>query len=1317
MATVKAFYPEFVPNQVLTNTQLNQLREHLDLQDRVGRVLTVGTGKVCGLSWSVGDDGRVVVSEGYGITSDGYIVKLERETTFTHFRKYQDPDVDEEKKPLYELWRTSPDVLELLDSETMDSDDAPDDATALGKDTGEGRVVVLYLEREPVSLRSCLVTDCDNKGLNINLNLRALLVPRNSLAAVEECPDPPAIARIPRLHTSKSLGALKTGFDINQGYRDIILEALEGLAPKIGALQSYRQVLNLDEDLLQRFNSFKKRLEEATINQYHYDALKDLASAYNEAITAACDLINECCPELDFPRHLMLGAVDETPGFSHEFRPSAVRNVFEGDLERVRRMFLRVGALCEHADFVLEEGPAITPSHRESEPLGRRAVPFYYDEAVEELWQPKLCCTTDRLWSYDAEAESADLDLDYYRCTFLRIEGHLGQGHEVAREALVRLRKDRNVEFDVVCTYLSPPSEDKLDVRELQRERDARLARVKALLFQLTEVNPPLGIEAQIEDHSAFVIGANQGIQRALFRWAQARAARKLHCDFSHVRASYLALREQLLCTYHRLRGALDGAAEELEAKLRATLSERDLRPLARGAKLMLADRIAAAMAARITGPTGPASSPKSLRQQDVVQAIVFTMVNALDSLRENLRSFLAERLPKDIGGLDVPLFLEKQKDVARDIQYWMLLSAAYDVSIGEGEEGKLLDGEMRTALSSCHHRGIAALQIAYERMRSRDLGDFANLAAEWPGLEHLAGVEKGGTFVLVAENVGGREEVVADFTLSGKVACCCETIPEPLCLPPAAQLDYRIVTLSGNGPVRVEIDVLGNDYDPNHREDEKRLAVSVEQGTELGGRVSMMEDGRVLYRHESPPAGAVDRFTYTLTSSAEVCPGSSTGDVLVLLLPEAVKTGIITGSVSIDDIGPAPGSTVRILQSGQSTLADSKGRFEFRDIAGGSYTLVASGDGRTSEPKSVDVEADETVDVELVLARRTGQIRGIVLFSANKPVPECLVELDTVARTQTDGNGKFEFAQVIPGAHQLRATFVGLPPKQVRVTVEEGGTLSVEILFDAQVQTGTVRILVMDPAGVVLPGVVVTLLEPTSGSRREAMTNEKGEARFQNVSVGVYDATVELAGFDSVAVRGIEVKAGQAVERQIVLEARRRFLVTDEFVSLVATRNRLSQSEARARVEALYGERYDIRLSSLRAPDFDPSVRNSTSFARTEEFIEGRLTQLEPDGALTGSYLELVSTLSRAIASASPTNKAAYRAILINVSLGFLDRLTLTNPDSLSRDAMKGLENLAGELERAGVKAGEFGAAWGGARLERELGLRSVRAILEMLR
>lgn len=79
------------------------------------------------------------------------------------------------------------------------------------------------------------------------------------------------------------------------------------------------------------------------------------------------------------------------------------------------------------------------------------------------------------------------------------------------------------------------------------------------------------------------------------------------------------------------------------------------------------------------------------------------------------------------------------------------------------------------------------------------------------PGLEHKRGVPRGGTFVMVGQNMGGREgvKVVADFSLP--YICCTPkidvklTLPDPVICSKAAPVPFTVFPM--NGDVRAVID------------------------------------------------------------------------------------------------------------------------------------------------------------------------------------------------------------------------------------------------------------------------------------------------------------------------------------------------------------------------------------------------------------------------------------------------------------------------------------------------------------------------------
>jgi len=93
------------------------------------------------------------------------------------------------------------------------------------------------------------------------------------------------------------------------------------------------------------------------------------------------------------------------------------------------------------------------------------------------------------------------------------------------------------------------------------------------------------------------------------------------------------------------------------------------------------------------------------------------------------------------------------------------------------------------------------------------------------PGLEHKRGVPRGGTFVMVGQNMGGREgvKVVADFSLP--YICCTPkidvklTLPDPVICSKAAPVPFTVFPMNGDVKAVIDgrliegIDIIGGKY------------------------------------------------------------------------------------------------------------------------------------------------------------------------------------------------------------------------------------------------------------------------------------------------------------------------------------------------------------------------------------------------------------------------------------------------------------------------------------------------------------------------
>ncbi len=1337
------FYPDFVPNQILTSDQLNHLRRYLDRQDRRARVRLVGTGIVCGLDHSVaGECRQIAVGEGFGVSSGGYLIEL-AETTYTHVRAYQDPDFTEGddgvKTPLYEPWQAAPsgqlDILELLAARQ-------DGAEPLGPSACQGRVLVLYLEKQPVDLKSCLVTDCNNKGLEIHLIARALLVNAGDLEALDLCDPPPPPVRLPRFHTDTALADLRTADDVNHAWaRLIAAHAIPLRNAILRAWEKYGHFLDLDvtrqkQRITVGFNGLKGLADQQLVNQYHYDALTDLAAAYNE-LAAACKLIVDCCPALDFPRHLMLDALDGTPDFRHEFQPSPLGNVVHGDRQRVRLLFLRVVAMVRA--FALEAPEVrLTPSHRQDRPLGDRAVPHYFrlTPGILERWQPRLCCTADPLWSYGDPGEpgALDLDLDYNRATFLRIEGHLDLDCAQAQAEITGERGEHNASFDVLCSHL----EDRLQAeRELGKTIEAGLAerRQGARDFHA-------GVMAAARDRSDDAdaildrLRAFTESEASLFEqlrdWTELRRSRPTRCDDGALRTDYLAARAEIFCLFRRFLGELEKRVNVQPLPIEPVTPEE----LPDGARMMIGDRLAAELiSVRKTGDH--IDEWLQLRMEEAIGAwtdsdppdqVEWTLRAAAHALRAAIDRLLYDALPGDLRELSHALFRERYREVTGALLSLRLLWWAWEAQDpGEGDSPhSFLEDFTAVALpvsGSCLGARIAALYFAYDELRGRDLAPFNRLAARVDGLEHLAGVEKCGTFVLVCEN--GR--VVADFSLPCRLPCCCEADLSELCLPPVALPDYRIVELEKEDdetryqPVDRSFWVLTNDYDPNPAVGEgpardSLVVVPESFDTVLGGEVQVEESGRVTYRHQGPSPGVLDRFLYTVELTGERCSGSAVGEVLILMAAEPEPEPPPPPDVVICVLDARTGQPIDraavSLNGGPPAPTGADGCAYFLDLALGTYEAKASKGGYQTAGIGFEVFPEPALQRHEIRLRPviSGDVT-ILVVSQSQPIFEARVELwqaDTrVMDATTNDAGKAEFEDVETGAYTVVAVRSDYRRTSLSIQVAPG---SQEHEIDLKPREGLVRVTLLEAASGAQIREAGVIVAATNGGFEARVTapNQKGIFVFKGVPVGLHDVTAAGRGLSGASESPIRVEDNDTLEVTVLMFFDVR--IKDEFVTWVAKKQGITQGEARARAGNVYGRRRGAAVASLATAAEDPAVARTAGYRSAFQLIDVAVN--DPalgDEEIIAAYQETAKALARSIAAVQPQRKEPLREVLLAVSLAFLDRLTLANPQTAGRAVLDAVGQTAGAVEAAGVDPERLRTGWQGERLTEELGVASV--------
>lgn len=443
---IQTFYPVFETGQVLTSEQLNDIIEYLEPQDRTTRANLTGIGILCGLrpDWSP-TAGTLALSRGVAVTSLGHLI-LEDHTLFDRVRPYTVPipsspnatpeDKAKARYPFLFDGNTQREAFELLPT---DFQPAPGEAapTPLTAAFVADKTVLLFLETNLESLKNCDVNDCSDKGSEMNLTLRRLLVSRSvadTILTQEQAIAGRPVDRanhprlgLPRLTMEKvnpAGSALVALADLYGRYLACIAKAASQAMPAMNAAWNAYKPLLQDIYPDARFpdgpipkyhllNMFAALAETPVLLQYLYAGMHDMLLGYNEFVECAATFDAECAPNPErFPRHILAGDVEPRAlAFAgapktlaeyakydalaakggaapegaparrrHHFVPSPALDSGYDKAAELRALFSRLVLLAQTyaTRGLLGADIELTPSRDGAAPLGERAIPFYY---------------------------------------------------------------------------------------------------------------------------------------------------------------------------------------------------------------------------------------------------------------------------------------------------------------------------------------------------------------------------------------------------------------------------------------------------------------------------------------------------------------------------------------------------------------------------------------------------------------------------------------------------------------------------------------------------------------------------------------------------------------------------------------------------------------------------------------------------------------------------------------------------------------------------------------------------------------------------
>lgn len=485
-------------HQLHTNACLNQAIKVLDEQERLARAKLHGIGVVCGLTVSVAKDFNVVtISKGYGVTSEGYLARVDnKDFKADSYKTYM---VSE--KHDYTLFKGTQ-LWELLE----------EGGEPLNKDILASKVVLLFAELQEENLNSYSPSSCYDNDKKVEVIWHKLLIDQTALKALNAntekaypqgdfFPNLSARLDLPDLRLPRLPDWNKNKVDaqtIFEAYRTILTNVF---VKKVGAAldatyTAFKPMLSplfsspppdkfLSKTLDAIYGQYEAVQKDQNIiySQYFYDFLDDIIQAYEEFRWKALDFMALCNPPAElFPRHLELGEI--TGGnfaghkiHRHYFRPSPALAEQKTLGAEVQLLFQRLQLMLEQ--FQVPENPVgtkpesvlkIIPSRLGGAPLSEKAIPYYYDliknPSLLTSWNFHKTRTgrekqnlgynvpTEYQGYISASVEPLNYDLENYN--FFRIEGHIGLDWRNVLKDLSHKIDLHRLPFDVVALNAHP---------------------------------------------------------------------------------------------------------------------------------------------------------------------------------------------------------------------------------------------------------------------------------------------------------------------------------------------------------------------------------------------------------------------------------------------------------------------------------------------------------------------------------------------------------------------------------------------------------------------------------------------------------------------------------------------------------------------------------------------------------------------------------------------------------------------------------------------------------------------------------------------
>jgi PKD repeat protein len=785
---VTSKFPIYQADQVLSADHLNQSLAYLEKHDRLSRRLLHGIGIVCGLEFSVAN-GELTITKGCGISSEGYLLALEEALTLTQVRDYippyppkYNPFYDGKDKP-FKLWEA------IVATEAEGENRQPLSTLDL-----KDKVLLLYLEMFDKDLKDCVGDDCDNMGTVRQFTLRPLIIGVQDLIKIFnqdgntlEDVASDVLARYtlqdiipPRFDVTPKNAV--TAKSINEAYASLSDTLMPEISTAMAQLEAlFSDALGMPKTMTDALNKLKKKLsivrEQDLGNQYFFDHLCDIAAAYNELVEVATKWMVTCMPaEDDFPRHLALGEFtsfkEHSPKiFRHYFKHAAAAPEAHRQQKNVRFLYERLLKIMYGFDLEVEKEVRVTRSNY-NRLLSEKAIPYYYrpNNAADQSWLLG--------WSYRQRERGAwqkvghffnnpqaQLLRDLENNNFFRVEGHLGQTYTNALASIKKQINDYRLPVKAIALGTGSVPFDLSLLEECRtKDLDAQFeAALESLYCQMKEASCFFGsIPIQTANTRANIAGGTttKEANTASFK----SGANEF--DISGAKSANLT----------GIRGAASratlvrGAAISAFTKGEFIGSNCNLKDGTVGKIYFDAIKTDALKGKSLIDLYLPyldlTERTPAVRQFYLMLIFAIIIVDEIEEMAEILDGATLDSL--NFRGLSAfadefiaftKLYIDEINKLEREPEF-ELHPLMHDIK-----------HQLVHLAAMCKMQVLFAIYRAYRKRMQTALAElqFSRFIAKHPGIDHKAGVTKGGTFILVYHS-SVREEVDIDLTPTGKV-------------------------------------------------------------------------------------------------------------------------------------------------------------------------------------------------------------------------------------------------------------------------------------------------------------------------------------------------------------------------------------------------------------------------------------------------------------------------------------------------------------------------------------------------------------------